>query len=75
VAGLEYDADCWVARVVMRRYQNTSVLATNEIYMQIDFKGFSGLGSNPIDLIRFNVPGYEPISHMPAPVSPFERYE
>jgi LPS-assembly protein len=75
VAGLEYDADCWVVRVVQRRYQNTSVLATSEIYMQIDFKGFSGLGSNPINLIRFNVPGYEPISANPAPISPFERYE
>jgi LPS-assembly protein len=75
LVGLEYDADCWVVRVVQRRYQNTSVLATSEIYMQIDFKGFSGLGSNPINLIRFNVPGYEPISANPAPISPFERYE
>jgi LPS-assembly protein len=75
VAGLEYDADCWVLKVVQRRYQNTSILATSEIYMQIDFKGFSGFGNNPIDLIRFNIPGYEPISPNPAPISPFESYE
>lgn len=75
VVGLEYDADCWVVRVVQRRYQNTSVLATSEIYMQIDFKGFSGFGNNPVNLIRFNVPGYEPVSAIPAPVSPFESYE
>jgi LPS-assembly protein len=75
VAGLEYDADCWVVRVVHRHYQNTSVLSTSEIYMQIDFKGFTGLGSNPINLIRFNIPGYEPISPNPAPISPFESYE
>jgi LPS-assembly protein len=75
VAGLEYDADCWVVRLVQRRYQNTSVLATSEIYMQIDFKGFSGFGNNSIDLIRFNIPGYEPISPNPAPISPFESYE
>jgi LPS-assembly protein len=75
VAGLEYDADCWVLKLVQRRYQNTSILATSEIYMQIDFKGFSGFGNNPIDLIRFNIPGYEPISPNPAPISPFESYE
>jgi LPS-assembly protein len=75
VAGLEYDADCWVVRLVQRRYQNTTVLATSEIYMQIDFKGFSGFGNNSIDLIRFNIPGYEPISPNPAPISPFESYE
>ncbi len=75
VAGLEYDADCWVMRLVQRRYQNTSVMATSEIYMQIDFKGFSGFGNNSIDLIRFNVPGYEPVSPNPAPISPFESYE
>jgi LPS-assembly protein len=75
VAGLEYDADCWVVRLVHRRYQNTSVLATSEIFMQIDFKGFSGFGNNSIDLIRFNIPGYEPISPNPAPISPFESYE
>lgn len=75
VAGVEYDADCWVMRLVHRRYQNTSVLATSELYMQIDFKGFSGFGNNSIDLIRFNVPGYEPVSPNPAPISPFESYE
>jgi LPS-assembly protein len=75
VAGLEYDADCWVMRLVQRRYQNTSVMATSEIYMQIDFKGFSGFGNNSIDLIRFNIPGYEPVSPNPAPISPFESYE
>ena len=75
LVGLEYDADCWVVKLVQRRYQNTSVLSTSEIYMQIDFKGFSGFGSNPINLIRFNVPGYEPISTNPATISPFERYE
>jgi LPS-assembly protein len=75
VVGLEYDADCWVVRVVHRHYQNTSVLSTSELYMQIDFKGFTGLGSNPINLIRFNIPGYEPISPNPAPISPFESYE
>jgi LPS-assembly protein len=75
VVGLEYDADCWVVRVVQREYRNTSVLSTSEIYMQIDFKGFSGFGSNPINLIRFNIPGYEPISPNPAPISPFESYE
>jgi LPS-assembly protein len=75
VVGLEYDADCWVVRFVQRHYKNTSTLATSEVYMQIDFKGFSGIGSNPINLIRFNIPGYEPISHNPAPISPFESYE
>jgi LPS-assembly protein len=75
VAGIEYDADCWAVRVVHRQYQNTSVLSTSEVYMQIDFKGFSSVGSNPINLIRFNIPGYEPISPNPAPISPFESYE
>jgi LPS-assembly protein len=75
LAGVEYDADCWVARVVQRRFQNTSSMTTSEIYMQIDFKGFSGWGSNPINLVRFNVPGYEPINSLPAPISPFESYE
>jgi LPS-assembly protein len=75
VTGVEYDADCWVVRVVQRRFKNTSTLATSEIYMQLDFKGFSSFGSNPINLIRFNIPGYEPVSSNPAPISPFESYE
>jgi LPS-assembly protein len=75
VTGVEYDADCWVVRVVQRRFKNTSTLATSEIYMQLDFKGFSSFGSNPINLIRFNIPGYEPVNSNPAPISPFESYE
>ncbi|MFM8152965.1 MAG: LPS-assembly protein LptD, partial [Polynucleobacter victoriensis] len=30
VTGVEYDADCWVVRVVQRRFKNTSTLATSE---------------------------------------------
>ena len=75
LAGVEYDADCWVVRFVQRKYQNTTTFTTSEFYMQIEFKGFSGFGTNPISLVRFNVPGYEPVSSLPPTVSPFERYE
>ncbi|TFZ02121.1 LPS-assembly protein LptD [Ramlibacter humi] len=76
VAGIEYDACCWIGRVVLERLQSSTTSANKRIMFQIEFVGFSRLGSNPLSTLRQNVPRYQLLRDpaQPAP-SRFSNYE
>jgi len=75
VAGFEYDAGCWIARVVLERLQQSSTSANQRIQFQLEFSGFSRLGSNPLQTLRTQVPRYQYLREDLNPPSRFERYE
>lgn len=75
LAGVEYDQDCWVFRVALNRFVNTSQVSTTQIFFQIEFKGLSGFGNNPISIMQLNIPGYIPVNEKPLPLSRFESYD
>lgn len=75
LAGFEYAADCWVGRVVYQRFRNTSQGYTGRIFFQVEFRGLSKIGSNPLDVLRLNVPGYEPVVARPVIPSQLDHYE
>lgn len=58
IMGFEYDAGCWIARVVAERLSTGSSNATTRLLFQIEFVGLSRLGSNPLQVLKDNVPGY-----------------
>jgi LPS-assembly protein len=60
--GLEYMADCWIFRVAAQRIPTASEKATTAFFIQLELNGLSKLGSNPLDAIRTNVPGYQMIN-------------
>ena len=75
LAGIEYVADCWVGRFVYRRFRNTSQGYTGLPYLELEFRGLSRIGSNPLEILRLNVPGYTPVLASPVPPSRFDHYE
>ena len=75
LAGVEYAADCWVGRVVYQRFRNTTNGYTGRVFLQVEFRGLSKIGSNPLNILRLNVPGYEPVSAKPVPTTQFDHYE
>ena len=75
LAGLEYDQECWALRVALSRYMNTSLVTSSQIFFQIEFKGLTGVGPNPINILKLNIPGYTPENQKPVPLSRFETYE
>jgi LPS-assembly protein len=75
LAGIEYAADCWVGRVVYQRFRNTTQGYTGRVFLQVEFRGLSKIGSNPLNILRLNVPGYEPVSAKPVPTTQFDHYE
>ncbi len=59
LAGLEYQADCWIFRAVAQRLPTATGVTNTSLFLQIEFNGLSSLGTNPMRAIRGNVPGYQ----------------
>jgi LPS-assembly protein len=71
LAGFEYNGDCWIGRVVMQRFAAAAGVATNAVFLQLELNGFSKIGSNPLEVLRRNIPGYTPINQTLTPVGAF----
>jgi len=76
VLGLEYDACCWIGRVVLERLQSNINSANTRIMFQLEFVGFSRLGSNALGALRQNIPRYQLLRdpNLPPP-SRFTNYD
>jgi LPS-assembly protein len=58
VVGFEYDAGCWIGRVVAERLSTGRSEATNRLHLQLELVGLSRLGTNPLKVLKDNIPGY-----------------
>jgi LPS-assembly protein len=58
LAGFEYNDDCWIGRIVIQRFAAAAGIATHAIFLQLELKGFSQIGSNPLEALKRNIPGY-----------------
>ena len=58
LAGIEYDAGCWIGRVVAERVSTGRTEATSRLMIQLELIGLSRLGSNPLKVLKDNIPGY-----------------
>jgi LPS-assembly protein len=74
LVGLEWTRDCWTLRGAYSQMLNTSQITTTQVLFQIEFRGFGSAGSNPVDIMKLNVPGYMPTSK-PIPPSIYENYQ
>ena len=74
LVALEWSRDCWTFRGAYSQVLNTSQITTTQVLFQVEFKGFGSAGSNPVDIMKLNVPGYMPTSK-PIPPSTYENYQ
>ena len=56
--GLEYGAGCWIGRVVAERLSTGRSEATTRLMLQLELVGLSRIGSNPLQVLKDNIPGY-----------------
>ena len=76
VVGFEYDAGCWIGRVVAERLSTGRSEATTRLLLQLELVGLSRLGSNPLQVLKDNIPGYRLLREERAvPPSPLNAYE
>jgi LPS-assembly protein len=81
VMGVEYDAGCWIMRVVASQLSIGRSEATTRLAIQLELTGLSKLnvGSNPLKVLKDNIPGYRllreernpgglPAEERPAPI-------
>ncbi len=59
LAGFEYDAGCWIGRAVAERVSTGRSEATTRLLFQLELVGLSRLGSNPLQVLKDNIPGYQ----------------
>jgi LPS-assembly protein len=59
LAGIEYNAGCWVFRAVAARIQAAAQVSSTAFIFQIEFNGIGALGTDEVvNILRRNVPGY-----------------
>lgn len=75
LAGFEYAGCCWVVRLVGSRYVTSTQTATSTLFLQLELNGLARLGSNPLESLKRNVPGYQLINPAPAGGSPYLNYQ
>ena len=63
--GLEYDAGCWLGRVVLQRSQLGINSAVQSVFFQLEFVGFSKLGISPEKTLANSIPRYQPLRGTP----------
>jgi LPS-assembly protein len=75
IMGLEYDAGCWIGRVVVERLQAGTTTANKRILFQLEFIGFSRLGSSALQTLKQNIPRYQYLRERVDPPSRFSNYD
>ncbi|MGJ7527141.1 LPS-assembly protein LptD [Variovorax sp. GB1P17] len=75
VLGFEYDGCCWIGRVVLQRITTGQVKPNTRLMFQLEFVGFSSIGSSPMQALRQNIQRYQPLRQPGEAPSRFTNYD
>jgi LPS-assembly protein len=56
--GVEYNAGCWILRLVGDRYVTNYTQTKTAFYVQLELKGLGSMGQDPSSVLHLAVPGY-----------------
>ena len=68
LVGFEYKQDCWIFRAVAQRYLVPSTVAgitsssTTSLFFQLELNGLSKIGSNPLEVLKRSISGYQTLN-------------
>ena len=66
IGGFEYDAGCWIGRVMLERTSTGRNESTNHLVLQLELNGLSTLGVGSPRVLKDNVPGYQDLRKDPG---------
>ncbi|MBU1236000.1 MAG: LPS-assembly protein LptD [Gammaproteobacteria bacterium] len=66
VLGMEYDAGCWMARIVLHRLTTSTATTSTALYLQLELNGLARIGTSPLDLLKRQISGYGVINNPTA---------
>jgi LPS-assembly protein len=70
LAGVEYNGDCWVLRVVTYNVAVGTGDSSRSVFLQLELNGVAKVGSNPLEVLRQNISGYTKINEPQTSVLP-----
>jgi LPS-assembly protein len=69
IAGLEYNAGCWMGRFLLQRLSTATVTSAARsnfaFFFQLELNGLTRIGSSPLEIIKRNITGYTETSQIP----------
>lgn len=76
IVGFEYDSCCWIGRVVLERLQSGVATSSSRLLFQLEFVGFSRVGSDPLRTLKQNIPRYQYLreDNVNSPLGRFSNY-
>jgi LPS-assembly protein len=75
LVGVEYDAGCWISRLVLERIQTSAATATERLMFQLEFLGFGRLGISPQKTLTQSISRYQNLRDSFTKHSRFSNYE
>jgi LPS-assembly protein len=75
IVGLEYDAGCWLGRIVLQQVQAGVATPTQSILFQLELVGFARIGSNPLKTLKDNIPRYQYLREQIHAPSRFTQFD
>ncbi len=75
LGGFEYNAGCWIGRIVLQRFAAATGNFTSAVFVQLELNGFSRIGSNPLETLKRNIPGYGRLNQTLPDSRLFDFYE
>ena len=64
IAGFEYNAGCWMTRMVAQQLEATAGSANTTLFLQLELNDLGSIGTNPITMLRRSIPGYGKINEL-----------
>ena len=75
MAGFEYDAGCWIGRVVTERLQTNTSSSNQRILFQLELNGFGSLGASSLRSIQSHIPKYQYLREEVVKPNRFQQYD
>ena len=75
VIGLEYDAGCWLGRVIFEHLQNGTQQSNKRVLFQLELVGFARLGTNALQTLKEHIPRYQYLREQVTTPSRFSNYQ
>ena len=73
--GVEYDAGCWIGRVVVERVQTSAETANQRLMFQLEFVGFTRVGLSPEKTLTSNISHYQNLRDSSVSGAPSRIYD
>jgi len=68
LGGLEYNAGCWIMRMVAQRFVTDSDKMSSGYFLQLELNDLARVGANPLEVLSRSIAGYSKINVQREPL-------